>query len=333
MGNKQISKKHIIRIRILIGIAIFLCFIIANNTNLFSRRQSEYKFLAHRGLAQTYDESKTDHQSNTATMIDTPEYPYLENTIESIQVAFNHGAQIVELDIKLTKDKQFAVFHDSTLEHRTDGTGEVGDYTMEELKKLDIGYGYTSDNGKTYPFRGKGIGLMPELKEVLNTFPDKELLIHIKDGNMKTVELLSEFISELPSKYTDLLYFYGDDNPIEYIEAHNPGYKVFSKKMMIASILKYTLIGWTGIIPESLENKILLLPADYAPFIWGFPQKFIDRMESVNTIVVLVKGDGSPAEGYDNIVEMQEIPKGFNGYIWTNRIDLVTDVKDNSEIK
>ncbi len=305
--------------------AILVSFIWLNNTNLFSTKHSNFRFLAHRGLGQTYDESKTDYQSNTAKMIDTPVYPYLENTIDSMRVAFDHGAQIVELDIKLTKDNQFAVFHDSTLEHRTNGIGEVGDCTMTDLKKLDIGYGYTSDNGKTYPFRGKGIGLMPELKDVLNEFPDKKFLIHIKDGNMKTAELFSEFISELPSEYYDLLYFYGDDNPIHYIKEHNPEYKVFSKKMMISSMIEYELIGWTGIIPESLKNKVILLPANYSAFLWGFPQKFINRMDSVNTIVILVKGDGSPAEGYDTTEELKGIPQGFDGYVWTNRIDLVTD--------
>ncbi|WP_409974946.1 hypothetical protein [Bacillus sp. Bva_UNVM-123] len=31
------------------------------------------------------------------------------------------------------------------------------DYMMNKLKKLDIGYQYTADNGKSYPFRGKGL--------------------------------------------------------------------------------------------------------------------------------------------------------------------------------
>lgn len=168
---------------------------------------------------------------------------------------------------------------------------------------------------------------MPELNDVLTAFPSKEFLIHIKDGNMETTELLSEYILDLPSECSDLLSFYGDDDPIQYIKEHNPQYKIFSKKMLVNSMMEYELIGWTGIIPESMKNKVILLPADYATFIWGFPQKFIKRMNSVNTVVVLVKGDGSPAEGYDNVEEMKAIPQGFDGYVWTNRIDLVTDLK------
>ena len=50
--------------------------------------------------------------------------------------------------------------------------GVTREYTMEELEQLDIGYGYTADNGETYPFRGKGVGLMPTLDEVFYRFPE-----------------------------------------------------------------------------------------------------------------------------------------------------------------
>jgi glycerophosphoryl diester phosphodiesterase len=106
----------------------------------------------------------------TAERIFEPAHPYLENTIPSMQAAFDAGADMVELDIKPTKDGQFAVFHDWTLDCRTNAKGMVSDYTMDELRKMDIGYGYTADNGKTYPFRGRGFGLMPTLDEVLTHF-------------------------------------------------------------------------------------------------------------------------------------------------------------------
>jgi glycerophosphoryl diester phosphodiesterase len=52
---------------------------------------------------------------------------------------------IVEFDIRVTKDKQLAVFHDHLLEYRTEKAGQVSDYTMQELRQLDVGYGYTFD--------------------------------------------------------------------------------------------------------------------------------------------------------------------------------------------
>lgn len=100
-----------------------------------------------------------------------------------MDAAFRQGADVVELDVQMTKDAKFAVFHDWTLECRTNGKGVTRDYTLSELQALDIGYGYTADGGKTYPFRGKGIGLMPSLEDVLLHFPHKELLIHVKSND------------------------------------------------------------------------------------------------------------------------------------------------------
>ena len=153
LKNKRKRRRIVLSILLLIIAAIWL-----NNTNIFYAGEGDYKFLAHRGLAQTFDVSLAEWDTNTAEIIYEPEHPYLENTIPSMQAAFDLGADVVEFDIKLTKDNKLAVFHDFTLEYRTDGTGEVADYTMDELQTLDVGYGYTADNGRTYPFRGKVSG-------------------------------------------------------------------------------------------------------------------------------------------------------------------------------
>ena len=90
-----------------------------------------------------------------------------------MEAAFAAGADVVEFDVHPTTDGKFAVFHDWTarLPHR--GQGRHARASLAELKALDIGYGYTADGGKTFPFRGKGVGLMPSLDEVLATFPDR----------------------------------------------------------------------------------------------------------------------------------------------------------------
>src|SRR4051812_50073994 len=104
-------------------------------------------------------------------------YGYLENTIASMQAGFAAGADIVELDVHPTTDGEFALFHDWTLDCRTDGHGVTREHSMAYLKKLDIGYGDTADGGKSFPFRGKR---MPTLAEVLEAFPQGRLLINVK---------------------------------------------------------------------------------------------------------------------------------------------------------
>ncbi|HHT65445.1 MAG: glycerophosphodiester phosphodiesterase family protein [Caldicoprobacterales bacterium] len=309
---------------ILVFLVLLAAFIWLNNTNLFDSGEGNYKFLAHRGLAQTFDVSKVEWDTNTAEIIYEPEHPYLENTIESIQTAFDLGADVVEFDVRLTKDRKLAVFHDFALEYRTDGTGEVSDYTMDELKKLDIGYGYTADNGQTYPFRGKGTGLMPDIDEVFAAFPDKELLINVKDGNLETYEVLwNDYLSTKTAERLAQLTVYGDDAGIELLREKSPSLRLLSVSMMKSALLQYELIGFTGYIPKDLHNMELHLPLKYAKFLWGWPNKFIKRMESVNTRVVIVAGNGKWSEGFDTEESLLTIPDGYNGYIWTNRIDQV----------
>lgn len=327
MKNRSVKKTKTGKRRTVLLIIISVLLLVwLNNTNVFYSKQRDYKLLAHRGLAQSYDVSKVDWDTNTAEIIDEPEHPYLENTIPSMQAAFDLGADVVELDVRLTKDKKLAVFHDFALEYRTNASGLVGDYTMAELKDLDIGYGYTADKGQTYPFRGKGLGLMPELAEVFSAFPGKELLINVKDGDVETYQVLwTDYLSRMTKDQLSLITVYGDDDGIDYLREQSPDLRLLSMRMMKKALLKYELLGFTGYIPKELHNMELHLPLKYAKFLWGWPNKFVKRMESVNTRVVIVLGDGKWSEGFDTEESLEAIPKGYKGYIWTNRIDKVNN--------
>lgn len=279
--------------------------------------------LAHRGMAQTFSMEGIEWDTCTAKRINQPEHPYLENTIPSIEAAFEAGANRVEFDIKRTKDNQFAVFHDFELSCRTNGAGAPADYTMEELKKLDVGYGYTADDGQSFPFRGKGVGMMPSMAEVLAQFPEKEFLIHIKSNDAKDGELLAKYLGELSEEQQKLITVYGDNEPIEILQAEMPGLRMMSMDTMKSCMIPYLLLGWTGYIPGNCENSQIHLPEKYARFIWGWPDKFLQRMDSVNTKVVIVAGDGNWSEGFDQKVDLERLPANFFGEIWTNRIEAI----------
>ena len=311
--------------KIILVIGIFLFGVWANNTSLFLDKSGEYKLLAHRGLAQTFDVSIVNWDTNTAEIIYEPEHPYLENTIDSMKVAFEYGADVVELDIQLTKDKKLAVFHDYDLSMRTEGTGSVGDWTMEELKTLDVGYRYTADGGKSFPFRGKGTGLMPEFTEILEMFPDKDLLIHMKDGDIETAEVLWEYLKDMSVERLSQITVYGNEAGLEYLREQNSNMRVLSGKRLKEAVLKYELLGWTGYIPNEIKNMEIHIPLMYAKALWGWPNKFVERMESVNTRVVIVEGNGKWSEGFDTEESLAKIPNGYTGYVWTNRIDVVSE--------
>ena len=64
---------------------------------------------------------------------------YPENTNPSFEAAIAMGADMVELDVQLTSDKEVVVFHDEKISRCTDGKGKISDYTLASLKRLDAG--------------------------------------------------------------------------------------------------------------------------------------------------------------------------------------------------
>ncbi|MFA5517790.1 MAG: glycerophosphodiester phosphodiesterase family protein [Spirochaetota bacterium] len=64
---------------------------------------------------------------------------YPENTLVSFEAAIQLGAEMVELDVRLSRDGEVVVFHDDTLSRCTDGRGKTAACTLVELKRLDAG--------------------------------------------------------------------------------------------------------------------------------------------------------------------------------------------------
>jgi len=85
-------------------------------------------------------------------------YAAPENTIAAIEKAVEFGADYVEVDVRITKDGQIVLIHDRSLNRTTNGTGELWDFTLEELRGLDAGSWFGEE------FRGEPI---PTLSEVI----------------------------------------------------------------------------------------------------------------------------------------------------------------------
>ena len=62
-----------------------------------------------------------------------------ENTLPAFAAALVLGADEIEFDVRLTKDQKLIVSHDGTLDSISDGQGELKNYTLSELKKLNVG--------------------------------------------------------------------------------------------------------------------------------------------------------------------------------------------------
>ena len=112
-----------------------------------------------------------------------------EETIETLRVSLDAGAEVLELDLHGTSDGHVVTLHDSTLDRTTDGAGEVSAHTRAEVQALDAGARWTRD-GQTWPFRGQG-RRVPTLAEVLATFPTTPLVLEIKQSEPPIVEAVA----------------------------------------------------------------------------------------------------------------------------------------------
>jgi isoleucyl-tRNA synthetase len=178
--------------------------------------------LSHRGVAQSFSREKLTDETCTAARMNPPRHGFLENTLPSLAESFRHGADVAEIDVHPTTDGHFVVFHDWTVDCRTEGKGETRSHSLAELKRLDVGYGYTADGGRTFPFRGKGVGMMPTLEEVLRAFPDKRFLINIKSNDRREADALVAYLDTRGLADWSRLSAYGGWKPIERLEVLRP---------------------------------------------------------------------------------------------------------------
>ncbi|WP_425396776.1 glycerophosphodiester phosphodiesterase family protein [Aeoliella sp.] len=85
-----------------------------------------------------------------------------ENTLAAIEKGFEAGADHMEIDIQLTADGHAVVFHDSTLDRTTNGTGPIANLTLAEVKQLDAGSWFGSE------FAGEKVPTLTEALEYID---------------------------------------------------------------------------------------------------------------------------------------------------------------------
>jgi glycerophosphoryl diester phosphodiesterase len=281
------------------------------------RSQKPLILVAHRGLAQQYDRKGVDNETCTATRIRPSEHDFIENTLRSMSNARHFGADAIELDVHPTSDGQMVVFHDWTLDCRTDGKGPVRKHTLAELKKLDVGYGYTADGGRTFPLRGRGVGGMPTVEEALRETPQMRLFFNFKSKDPRDADALVAAFRRAGVEIDDKYVFYGRPPVTGRMKQLVPGVRTFWKGDMKTCLVDYVKFGWTSSVPETCRNTVVAVPLNYQWAIWGWPKRFIARMESVGTKVILMGPyeDGEIA-GLDRPEQLAKVPRDFRGYLW-----------------
>jgi glycerophosphoryl diester phosphodiesterase len=127
------------------------------------------------------------------------EFP--SNTMYAFKRAVKAGADMLELDVGVTKDGKVVVSHDTTLDRTTNGRGTIESKTLAQIRRLDGAYWFAKGGDayrhgrkrSAYKLRGIATGKrkppkgytradfrVPTLAQVLAAFPRTPINIEIK---------------------------------------------------------------------------------------------------------------------------------------------------------
>ena len=155
------------------------------------------------------------------------EFP--SNTMYAFKKSLEAGADMLELDVGVTKDGQVVVMHDTTLDRTTNGTGTIASHTLAQVEKLDGAFWFHAADdaykhglkAKSYTFRGVATGKrrppkgftradfrVPTLRAVLKAFPKVPINIEIKGRTKaeavgeytKNAEMLARLLKGSPRR-------------------------------------------------------------------------------------------------------------------------------------
>lgn len=117
-----------------------------------------------------------------------------ENTMLAYEKTMAMGADVIDVDVRRSKDGVLIAFHDPTTVRITGQARTVNATTFAELTKLDAGWAFAK--GNTNPFRNKGVTI-PSLESILKRFPTALLSLDLKDEstdlNAPLCSLLNRF--------------------------------------------------------------------------------------------------------------------------------------------
>ncbi len=319
MHEAHLGMKRIWRPIALVAALAFLALSFINASWLAPGPRGAIKLLAHRGVMQLSVEGKAEC---SATRIEPPHHDFIENTIAGIDEARRNGARMIEIDPVATADGKIALFHDQTLDCRTNGKGPVRAATMAQLKALDAGYGYTADGGKSYPLRSKGVGLIPELREALTLIGDGAVLYNFNSDDPAEADRLIAALAAAGRNVVAHGDGFSAPAPLQArFRSAFPKAWIFDDEGAAACTSAYLKAGWLGLTPDVCRGGTIAIPINYQWAFAGWPNRLIARMEAVGArVIVIGPYENGVARGLDLPEQIGEVPAGFNGYLWTDDI-------------
>ncbi|HVE85053.1 MAG TPA: glycerophosphodiester phosphodiesterase [Myxococcales bacterium] len=237
-----------------------------------------------------------------------------ENTLEAFRGAMErYQTDMLELDVRLTRDGVVVVSHDATTGRCCDRDVQIAATMLRDLQQLDAGHRFTPDAGATFPFRGRGI-VIPTLQEVLRAFPDMRMNIELKTALEGLVEAFVAVIRGEKAVERVCVGSEQDDVAARLFKAMPEACHFYPRE----ALTTFSIALKMGIDPTG-DNRydVLDMPAYYQG------ERLIDP-----GFVESVRGAGKWVNVWtvDDADEMRRLIKDGVGGIMTDRPDVLRDV-------
>ena len=228
---------------------------------------------------------------------------YPENSIPAIESIIRMGADIMELDLKLTKDSVLVLSHDWTIDRCTTGKGRVSDYTLDELKQFRLrrAHGVATDSLH-----------ICTLREALECCKDR-ICVNVDQG-YEYYDMVLAITEELG--VTDQILIKGKHSVASVAEKmaaheHNmmympiidiqkeKGQKLFQEYMDTKTVPLAYEVCWKKLTPEVSDcfKKVVESGSKlWVNTIWGSLCGYLDDDKALDC--------GDPAEVYDQVIAL-----------------------------
>ena len=111
-----------------------------------------------------------------------------ENTLAAFRRAIDDGADILETDLRVSRDGVIVCIHDATLDRTTDGRGAVADLTLAEIKRCSAGCARPE-------FQAERVPTLDELTAILPA--DVALALELKTDRFLELEVAARLVDQL----------------------------------------------------------------------------------------------------------------------------------------
>lgn len=205
-----------------------------------------------------------------------------ENTLYAYKKVAEAGADVLEMDVYQTADNELVILHDLDVDNTTNGTGNVGELTLAELRSLDAAYWFVTGEGTphdadpaAYEFRGIATGevsppagftaedfQIPTLEEALMAFPDRLINIELKpdlDGVGNYEQQIADLLVQY-GRFSNLIAASFVDEAANNFKAVAPCIHT-SVPLGQATDLVLASFG-DGVMPAAPEHVALQVPPD-----------------------------------------------------------------------